>query len=146
MAMQCHSVFILILHCLLKLFSSSLHCNISLCNIYESTCTCICMQLGMVLEVYVQQLFLLANFTWSWSYHKQKCCNLCHLFHYGMVDDTKQIWKCCNLCRYLTVVWLTARNKYKGVGEFSFFSIVVCAWSTCPNYRPSNILTNVTMN
>ena len=45
---------------------------------------------------------------------RSKYCNLCCLFHLGMVDYTKHniIWKCCNLCRYSTVPWSTTRNKY----------------------------------
>ena len=101
-----------------------------------------------------------------------KCCNLCCLFHRGMVDYTKQICKCCNLHRYFTVAWSTTQNKYGSAvttqfispwhgqlhetiygsavmypvyftvawsttqnkygsaGEFSVFSVVICAWST----------------
>ena len=65
------------------------------------------------------------------------------LFHRGMVNYTKQIWKCCNWSTaqnkygsaviyavYFTVAWSTMQNKYGSAGEFLVFSVIVCAWST----------------
>ena len=69
--------------------------------------------IGMVLEVYVKKLFLLANLTWNWSYHRSAVI-------YAV---------------YFIVAWLMTKNKYASVGEFSVFSVVVCAWSTTRKVR-----------
>ena len=79
-------------------------------------------------------------------------CNLWCYFTMGMVDYTKQTviytvyftvawsitWNrqygsAVIYAVYFTVAWLTTRNKYGSSGEFSVFSVVVCAWSTTRN-------------